>query len=257
MEVVVARVVLLDGFGVHVADAGLRGAALHLPQAVQRLVAYLGLSRRPARSAVAGQLWPEVSEAHAHSSLRSALWRLHKAAPGLVDASGGTLALARGVRVDVRDLTSWAQGALDPRTDVDAVTPLHVAGSGELLPGWYEDWVLQEREQLRQLRLHALDSCVDKLTHAGRYGEAVHAAHSAVRAEPLRETAHRALVRAHLAEGNVAEALHAYESFRSLLLEELGISPTPAMEALVSVLRRPQPVRALAAGQARWPRAVR
>jgi DNA-binding SARP family transcriptional activator len=257
MEIVAARVVLLDGFDVHLADAGPRGTALQLPHAVQRLVAYLGLSRRPPRTAVAGQLWPEASEAHAHSSLRSSLWRLQRAAPGLVDASGGALALARGVRVDVRDLTSWAQGVLDPRADVVGAVPLDIGVAGELLPGWYDDWVLQEREQLRQLRLHALDSCADKLSRAGRYGEAVQAAHAAVRAEPLRETAHRALVRAHLAQGNIAEALRTYDSFRSLLLEEMGIPPSGKMEALVSVLRRPQRVRALAAADDRRPRAAR
>ena len=204
------------------------------------------LSRRPARSAVAGALWPDASDALAHSSLRSALWRLHKAAPGLVDVSGGALALAGGVRVDVRELTSWARSALDPRTDVDGVLPLDVGPSGDLLPGWYDDWVLLEREGLRQLRMHAFEALADKLSRAGRYGEAVQAAHTAIRAEPLRETAHRALVRTHLAEGNVTEAFRAYETFRTFLLRELGVAPTATMQALVSSVRRSSRERALA-----------
>jgi DNA-binding SARP family transcriptional activator len=256
MDILAARLVLLDGFGLHLVDGELGGTSLELPHAVQRLVAYLGLTRRAARTVIAGHLWPEVSEARASSSLRSSLWRLHRAAPGLVDASGGTLSLAPGVRVDVRELTAWARGVLDPRADVDGVMYLDSCQAGDLLPGWYEDWVLSEREQLRQLRLHALDALAAKLARAGRYGEAVHAAHAAVRAEPLRETAHRTLVRAHLAEGNVAEALRAYEWFRSLLLEEMGVHPTAEMQALVSVLRCPQPVPAMAAAHQRWPRAV-
>ncbi len=241
----VARVVLLDGFSLHVDAAGLGGTAVDLPRGVQRLIAYLGLSRRPARTAVAGALWPDVPDALAHSSLRSALWRLHKAAPGLVDVPGDALALACGVRVDVRDMGMWAQRVLDPRTDVDEVGAFDVAQPGELLPGWYDDWVLLERERLRQLRMHALEALADTLARAGRHGEAVQAAHAAVRAEPLRETAHRALVRVHLAEGNLVEAIRAYDAFRLLLREEMGVAPTPAMEALVADLRRSAVVRAL------------
>jgi DNA-binding SARP family transcriptional activator len=246
METVAARVVLLDGFGLHLGGARPAETVLDLPRGVQRLVAFLSLARRPARSAVAGTLWPDASDALAHSSLRSALWRLHKAVPGLVDVSGGALALASDVRVDVRDLTSWARCALDPRMDVDGVLPPDVGQSGELLPGWYDDWVLLEREGLRQLRMHAFEALADKLSRVGRYGEAVQAAHTAIRAEPLRETAHRALVRTHLAEGNVTEAFRAYESFRSFLLRELGVAPTATMQALVSGVRRSSRERALA-----------
>jgi DNA-binding SARP family transcriptional activator len=246
METVAAQVALLDGFSLHLGRGRRPSTVLVLPLGSQRLVAYLGLSYRPARSAVAGALWPDASESLAHNSLRSLLWRLQKAAPGLLDVSGGALALSRGVRVDVRELTAWARGVLDPATEVAEVLPLDVGPTGELLPGWYDDWVLLEREGLRQLRMHAFEALADKLSRAGRYGEAVHAAHTAIRAEPLRETAHRALVRAHVAEGNLAEALRAYESFRTVLARELGIVPTASMEALVSGLRRSSLMRALA-----------
>jgi DNA-binding SARP family transcriptional activator len=94
--------------------------------------------------------------------------------------------------------------------------------------------------------MHSFEALADKLSRAGRYGEAVEAAHTAVRAEPLRESAHRALVRIHLAEGNVTEALRAYESFRTALRREMGVAPTAAMQALVSGFRRTSSVRALA-----------
>src|SRR3712207_7109255 len=86
-----ARVTLLDGFGVQLGAGGSRSALEELPHGVQRLVAHLCLSGRPPRSTIAGQLWPEVPEDHAHGSLRSALWRLQKAAPGLVAVSAGRL----------------------------------------------------------------------------------------------------------------------------------------------------------------------
>jgi DNA-binding SARP family transcriptional activator len=232
-----ARVVLIDGFGLHLGVPGAGGAAVDLPRGVQRLVAYLGLSNRPARAAVAGELWPDVPEEQAHSSLRTTLWRLLRAAPGLVDTSSGGLALARGVRVDVRELAACARGVPDPHADADAVLPLDVDRAGELLPGWYDDWVLLRREHVRQLHLLALEAWAERLSRAGRYGEAVQAAHAALRVEPLRETAHRALVRVHLAEGNAVEALRAYESFRTLLREEMGLVPSARMDDLVRGLR--------------------
>ena len=88
--------------------------------------------------------------------------------------------------------------------------------------------MLLERERVRQLRMHALEALAEKLAAAGRYGEAVQAAYAAVVAEPLRESAHRAVVRVHLVEGNVAEAVRAYDSFRTMLAEELGVAPSSA-----------------------------
>jgi DNA-binding SARP family transcriptional activator len=237
MGIAAASVDLLGGFALHLTGSRSRAAVDDLPRGVQRLVAHLGLSHRPARAAVAGLLWPDVPEPQAHGSLRSALWRLHKVAPGIVDVSGGVLSLAPAVRVDVREFDVWAHSALDPRADVDPVIPAGAGSAGDLLPGWYDDWVLLERERLRQLRLHALEALADKLTAVGRHGEAVQVAHAAVRTEPLRETAHRTLMRIHLAQGNVAEAIRTCESFRALLFQELGVAPSPQMEELVLGLR--------------------
>jgi DNA-binding SARP family transcriptional activator len=234
-----ARVTLLGGFQLEVGA----GRAAELPRGVQRLVAHLGLSHHPARAAVAGLLWPHVPEEQAHGSLRSALWRLQKAAPGLVDSSCGRLSLDRDVRVDVRDTVRWARAVLDPRRDDVGTPPPECALSGELLPGWYDDWVLAERERLRQLRLYAMEALAERLGRQGRHGEAVQAAYAAIRTEPLREAAHRTLVRIHLAEGNTAEALRAYESFRRLLEAELGESPSGRMVELVAGLRRPHLTR--------------
>jgi DNA-binding SARP family transcriptional activator len=230
-----ARVALLDGFSL---DPGpWRTAADDLPRGVQRLVAHLSLVGRPTRGAIAGDLWPDVPEEHASGSLRSALWRLQKVVPGLVDTSGGTLGLAAGVRVDVREFTVWATRLLDPRAGPGCPAPPDVPLDAELLPGWYDDWVLVERERLRQLRLHALEVFADRLIGAGRPGEAIVVALAAVRGEPLRESAHRVLVRAHLAEGNVAEAIRQYEGYRRVLAAELGVRPTARMRELVEVVR--------------------
>jgi DNA-binding SARP family transcriptional activator len=244
MGTAAARVDLLGGFALHLTGSRSRAEVDDLPRGVQRLIAHLGLSHRPARAAVAGLLWPDVPESQAHGSLRSALWRLQKVAPGIVDVSGGALSLAAAVRVDVREFDAWAHSALDPQADAGPFVSAGGGMSGDLLPGWYDDWVLLERERLRQLRLHALEALADKLTAIGRHGEAVQVAHAAVRSEPLRETAHRTLMRIHLAQGNVAEAFRTFESFRTHLFDELGVAPSPQMEELVFGLRCSSPSRA-------------
>jgi DNA-binding SARP family transcriptional activator len=233
-----AHVALLDGFSVDAGDSSWGPATDDLPRGVQRLVARLSLVGRPSRAAIAGELWPDVPEELAHGSLRSTLWRLHKAVPGLVDSSGGALGLAPGVRVDVREFTAWAASVLDPCAGPESLVAHGVGLEGELLPGWYEDWVLLERERLHQLRLRALEVLAERLVAAGRHGEAIDVAFAAVRGEPLRESAHRVLVRAHLAEGNVAEAIREYDTFRTMLADELGVSPTARMQQLVLSVRR-------------------
>jgi DNA-binding SARP family transcriptional activator len=231
------RISLLDGFTLCVAGRDVEDTVGGLPHGAQRLIAHLSLCGHPARGAIAGRLWPDVPESHAHGSLRSALWRVHKVVPGLFQVSGGAIGLAENVRVDVRELTRWAEQALDPDVLVDGLVSPQVAVRGELLPGWYDDWVLLERERLRQLRMHAFEALADKLARAGRYGEAVQAAYAAVRDEPLRESAHRAVIRVHLAEGNLAEAVRAYCAFRELLAAELNVAPTRQMEELIAGAR--------------------
>ena len=230
------RITLLDGFALDGCRAG--QTTEDVPRGVQRLLALLSLTGRPARGAVAGRLWPDVLEEQAQASLRSVLWRLRRTAPGIVDASGGALALAPGVVVDVRELTDWIEGMRGPRVRDGRTAVPPSARRGDLLPGWYDDWVLLERERLRLARVHALEQVARRLAAEGRHAEALDAAFLAVRAEPLRESAHRTLVEVHLAEGNVAEAIRAFEAFRAVLWEELAVRPTEQMTRLVRGIGR-------------------
>jgi DNA-binding SARP family transcriptional activator len=107
----------------------------------------------------------------------------------------------------------------------------------DLLAGWYEDWVLIERERFRQLRLHALEAICERLVALGRFGEAVEAGLAAVAGEPLRESAHRALIQAYLAEGNPWEGVRQFRSYAQLLREELGAETSPMMRDLVQGLQ--------------------
>ena len=213
-----------------------------LPHGSQRLLAFLALrDRAVGRAAVAGTLWPEASEDHAHASLRSALLRLEGIKRAVVRVTSQAISLVDGIYVDIRDARSLAHRVLNPGASLDAdvndqaITALSV----DLLPDWYDDWAVAEAEAWRQLRLHALDALTERLTADGRYGDATNAALAAVKAEPLRETAHAALIRVYLAEGNRSEALTAYERYRSLLRSDLGLEPTPLIQALVKDLQQP------------------
>ena len=107
--------------------------------------------------------------------------------------------------------------------------------SGELLPDWYEDWVLVERERFRQLRLHALEILSIRFTELGLFWAALEAGLAAVAGEPLRESAHRTVVIAHLAEGNRLDAEHQFNLYRDLLRRELGIEPSASFTHLLRV----------------------
>jgi DNA-binding SARP family transcriptional activator len=219
---------LLGGFDLH-----LNGVSVAIQLSVQRVLAFLALRRGPIRRLhVAGTLWSDASEEHANGNLRSALWRVRRLRADLIRPSRDHLQLVSDVRVDVRDLEHRAGRLLDPvqldPTDVDA------AGlTRDLLPDWYDDWVVAERERLHQLRLHALEAVCRRLTAEGSFGRAVQAGLAAVAAEPLRESAHRTLIATYLAEGNVADAVRQFRSFRALLREELGVEPSPKMLELV------------------------
>jgi DNA-binding SARP family transcriptional activator len=229
----VVRLRLLNGFEVTRHDR-----VIALPMSAQRLVAFLALSHRLAlRGYVAGTLWPEASEAHAGASLRSSLWRLHQSRLDLVRTTRRQLGLAPGVRVDVRVMADQARRLIDPDAECRPSDFDLELLSGDLLPDWYEEWVAVEREGIRQLRLHGLEAMSRRLTEMGHYGEAIQAALAAVSEEPLRESAHIALIQAHLAEGNAAEAIRHYSSYRRTLFDELGVDPSPAMEGLLDQFR--------------------
>ena len=163
-----------------------------------------------------------------------------------VRSDGDSLRLADGVRVDVDDftraalrLTGSSQVPGDAPPDglptcaaAGQSTESHLLESGELLPGWDEEWIRPERERLRQLRLHALESLSVRLTVHGCHALALEAALRCVAIEPLRESAHRAVVAVHLAENNVVEAVRHYEAFRRLLREELGLEPSARLSGM-------------------------
>lgn len=149
------------------------------------------------------------------------------------------------------DPGDYADG--DSSEDDSAVSLL--LDGGELLPGWYDDWVIFERERLRQLRLHALEVSAQRIAARGDYARALQLVLEAAQTEPLRESAHRIVIAIHLAEGNVYEALRHYAFVRDLLLAELGIAPSEQLTAMLPGEVRPYEPDGRSGARQSWRRA--
>ena len=224
------RLVLLDGF-----ELRNNGSAVRLPLSAQRLLAFLALhDRQRQRVYVAGSLWLESSQDHANANLRTALWRLRRPDCQLVTTTATHIGLADNVEVDLREVSARARRVLDRDIQPEDVSELCLAG--DLLPDWYDDWLLIERERFRQLRLHALESLCVYLADRGHFAAAAQAGLSAVAGEPLRESAHRALISTHLLEGNASEAMRQYRIYSQILRTQLGLEPSEAIRQLVASL---------------------
>lgn len=227
---------LLGGFGLTV-----EGRQIALPLSTQRVLVALALRpQEQDRTALGETLYPDGRRTQALASVRSALWRAKReAGHALVDARGQRLRLDEHVEVD---LQGWMDHAriLTTRPQIDPAidcSKLVQTLSQELLPSWRnEEWLVLERQRWDLLRLHALERLAEQFAVDGRYVDALEAGLAAVAIEPYRESAHRAVIRAHIAEGNSASALAQYHRCQRLLIRELGVRPTAQLQALVQGL---------------------
>ncbi len=229
---------LLGSFELTAADAGPPASS----PGTQRLVVLLALRDRVvSRAAAAGALWPDASTDLAALRLRAALTRLDPAARSVIELVPGGLRLDATCAVDYRDARAYAEALLEPEHPSPHETAAETRASIavlclELLPDSYDDWVLSEAEDWRLLRAAALEALAAALSESDRPHLAMGAARAAVRNEPLRETAHAALIRLHLIAGNQHEALGVYERFAAALHEALQLSPSPMLQSLIKTV---------------------
>src|SRR5262249_27174192 len=220
---------LFDGF-----ELRRGGRPLVVAENAQRLVAFLAIAGKPQRrSIVAGSLWMDTTDERASANLRTALWKIRKLDESIVECAGELLSLSSQIRIDTRAALDQVQRVLSRDPELSDVDSNWSTLTGELLPMWDDGWIVFERERLRQLCIHGLEALATRLSALGRHAEAVDVGLSAVSADPLRETAQRALICAHLAEGNMAEARRQFERYRVVLADSLGIEPSSSLEELV------------------------
>lgn len=211
----------------------LQGLRLDIPEGSKRLLVFVALrGGRVDRRHTAATLWPNSDEERAAGNLRSALWRLKGAGISVLSADKSTLTLLPGTEVDVISLCEWAARLIAGKAQPADLECPPSPEAFDLLPGWYDDWVIFERERVRQRLLHALEALSRHHVHSCRWAEAVEIAMTAVSIEPLRESAQRVLVEAHLAERNVTEARRCIRRYRSLVRAELGVEPSAEFLAM-------------------------
>lgn len=217
------------------------GEIVHVAARQQRLIAALAVRGPRVRSYVAGLLWPDCPEPRALESLRVSVHLVTRQVPGMLAKDGSVLALDPSVQVDLYRVRALLHEG--PAGNGKAKNALLDLRDAELLPGWYEDWVLFEQGRLHQDRLRALTLLAGSLLSAGDCEGAAEAAGAALEIEPLYESAVRALVTAELTMGNPVSALHAYDNYTNALRTDMGVLPSQALNNLIDAIQvRSSPV---------------
>jgi DNA-binding SARP family transcriptional activator len=239
------RIELFDGLRARLLDErGGRTVAEFESRKVASLLAYLAFyrERRHLREMLAEGLWPEERVEATRERFRHALSQLrHLLEPEKVPP--GSVLVADRVQVHLRpevcgtDVAEF-EAALRAAASADLAGRVrHLQRAielyrGELLPGFYEEWVLSERARLAQAYCDALSQAATALAAAGDLAAAIACGRRAVAADPLAEDAHRQLMALYQAAGRAPEALRHYRELERILHHELGSVPCEATRAL-------------------------
>jgi SARP family transcriptional regulator, regulator of embCAB operon len=157
--------------------------AIHVATRQQRLIASLAIRGPSLRAHLSGLLWPEYPDARALESLRVSVHLISREVPGLIVNGGPTLSLDERVDVDVQRIRSQIQALRGDRHTGSAASLLHELRDAELLPGWYEDWVVFAQNRLTEDRLQALALVARKSLAAGDPETATEAARATLEIE--------------------------------------------------------------------------
>ncbi len=218
-------------------------AEILIPNTTTRaLLAYLIAYReRPhTRDLLSGLFWPDLPETLARRRLTQALWQIRRflAPHPVVLTEGDTVRLdpALPLRLDVAEFEQYATS--DAAQEIACAVALY---RGEFLNGYYDDWLLVERERLRELFLVALERLIVACKAQGDYQHALTYARRLVAEDPWRESAHCEVMRLYHLLGQDAEALKQYQVCRQILADELGVDPAPETQALATEIVRHMP----------------
>ena len=199
------------------------------------------------RSALADALWPrdlpaswETSLSSIVSKLRSLLGRVGLDGSSTLASGDGCylLRLPTGTWIDheiATDSIHEAEAALkagEPRRAYGPSAIAHHIARRPFLPGADAPWIDLQRNRLEDILIRALECRAEVYLWNDEPTLAVEAASEVVAQRPFRESGYRLLMRAHAAAGNAAVALRVYEECRSLISEELGVSPSKETRAV-------------------------
>ncbi|WP_417235653.1 AfsR/SARP family transcriptional regulator [Arthrobacter sp.] len=209
------------------------GLPCPVPLRSQRLIALLAVAGPLPRPVIGGRLWPEGTEDRALDSVRVAIHHVCRDLPGLLSRHEASVALSTEVAVDL-DL---ARAALSEDTMPESRPG--ILDDPELLPGWYEEWVLAAQDRLRTQRLRSHTGRAQRLLDTGDLRGAVEWASRSLDLDPLDEWSLEVLVRAHCRLGSVGAARRAITVLRGGLQREFGQFSSPLLEQLERLATHP------------------
>jgi DNA-binding SARP family transcriptional activator len=235
------HICLLSHFQLHI-----NHSIVLLPSRLQSLMAYLALHQNVplSRQQLAFAFWPDSSEGQARANLRKSLSDLRRAWPELeyfIHTQDQLLCWRPNTDVTL-DVTSFNQyliqaaHASDLRDVQAALEQALSLYRGDILPDCYEDWLLPERERLRQDYLNARQQLIHILVEQEAYTAAIEQAQRLLQDDPLQEAGYRTLMRLYMRQGEQARALRVYHTCATLLQQELGVSPGSETHALYEYL---------------------
>jgi WD40 repeat protein/DNA-binding SARP family transcriptional activator len=216
-------------------DVRLNGKRVVIPsRAGQSLLAYLALTAGSVhrRERLAGSLWPDTPEERARKNLRQELWRIRKAIPGeYILADEYTVTFNR-------EADAWLDTAVLEATGTDPGTLASGLAlyQGELLPGFYDDWLVIERERVQALFESKMESLVAALVQAERWPAVQEQCERWLAFGSAPEPAYRALMLSYGARGDAARVSATYQRCQDDLYRKFGVEPSAETQALYSGL---------------------
>lgn len=196
------------------------------------------------RQRLAFLLWPDSTEPQARTNLRHVLHNLRRALPDLdrfLDVTPRTLRWRAGAALWL-DVAAFEEALAGGEADGGLAALREAVGlyRGDLLQGSDDEWLVGQRERLRQGYLRALERLTALLAARGDHAEAIGYAERLLRHDPLRERTYQVLMRLHDARGDRARALRAYHTCAATLERELGVEPSAATRRAHEALLPPR-----------------
>lgn len=204
------------------------GEAVEIPsRPSQSLLAYLALNTgaRLRREKLAGLLWPDSDETKARRQLRQALWRLRK-------SIGDEYILADKISIGfnpdanymldvdvIKDDAAWSQAKDEVVQNIEDY-------AGELLPGFYDEWVVFERERLRAVFELQMQLLLNRLLEDQRWADALRCGECWIARGEVPEPAYRAVMIAHHGLRDASRISEVFQRCTDALRDELGVDPS-------------------------------
>jgi DNA-binding SARP family transcriptional activator len=208
-------------------DLRLDGQSVEIPsRPAQSLLAYLALTVGVAhrRERLAGLIWPDIPEAEARRNLRRALWHIRKAAEHQAPLRADDLTVSFDARPDIWVDALVISQKLSVVQDVDKLLLVVSAYGGELLPGFYDEWIIVERERLQAAFESRIRLLLDCLVKTQRWVDVFEWGEKWIALTGPAEPAYRALMTAYAGQGDLAGVGHTYQRCVEALSHP-GVSP--------------------------------